>query len=223
MKKVLAYCAFLDKPGVSRPESGVGGAAVEEISRGELRLLWSEVEWPFDSSALQRHALEFHGVVSHIFSQTAVAPFRLLSVFEDRESLEAFLTRHHIEFAADLKRLQSFVQMECVLYVGREAANAASGKAYLELKAGLLRGVENEIQKLRQALNGLSHGITVKESKNGSRIFVLVERGREQEFISRIKGIPLPERLERRTSGPWPAAQFLSDAVKSPQEPIKHD
>jgi hypothetical protein len=58
--------------------------------------------------------------------------------------------------------------------------------------------------------------VRTRESKNGTRIFVLVERGRESEFVSRVQALPLPERLERRTSGPWPAAEFLSEAVKMP-------
>jgi hypothetical protein len=216
MQKVLAYCAFLEKPGMSRPARGVSGSRIEEMADGDLRLLWSQVEWPFESSALQQHAVEFHHVVKHVFSQVAVVPFRLLSIFEGRDVLANFLAAHRADFVADLKRLQDFVQMECVLYVGREAAAVASGKAYLELKAGLLRGVEGQIQNVREALNGISHGLRTRESKNGTRIFVLVERGRESEFVSRVQALPLPERLERRTSGPWPAAEFLSEAVKMP-------
>lgn len=218
MKRVLAYCAFLDREGVSRPPSGVGGAAVNEIAEGPLRLLWSEVEWPFDSAALQRNAVEFHGVVSHMFSQGAVVPFRLLSVFDDQESLAAFVAAHHIDFVADLERLANFVQMESVIYVGREAAaTGISGKAYLELKAELLRGVEGYFEGLREALNPISQGIKVRESKNGSRVFVLVERGNEASFHSLVQGVPVPERLSRRLSGPWPASEFLSNAVKMPE------
>lgn len=220
MKRVLAYCAFLGREGISRPRSGVDGAAVNEIAEGLLRLLWSEVDWPFDSPALQRNAVEFHGVVSHMFSQGAVVPFRLLSVFDDQESLAAFVSAHHIDFVADLERLANFVQMESVIYVGREAAaTGISGKAYLELKAELLRGVEGYIQCLRETLNPISHEIRVRESKNGSRVFVLVERGNEASFHSLVQGVPVPERLSRRLSGPWPASEFLSEAVRVPQTP----
>ena len=218
MKKALAYCAFLDREGTSRPQSGVGGAAVNEIAQGRLRLLWSQVEWPFDSAALQRNAVEFHGVVSHMFSQGAVVPFRLLSVSDDQGSLAAFVAAHQIDFVADLERLANFVQMESVIYVGREAAaTGISGKAYLELKAELLRGVEGYIQRLREALNPISREIHVRESKNGSRVFALVERGNEARFHSLVQGVPVPERLSRRLSGPWPASEFLSEAVRMPE------
>ena len=218
MKRALAYCAFLDSEGISRPQSGVGGAAVNEIAQGRLRLLWSEVEWPFESALLQRNAVEFHGVVSHIFSQDAVVPFRLLSVFDDHESLAAFVAAHHVDFVADLERLANFVQMESVIYVGREAAaTGISGKEYLELKAELLRGVEGYIQRLREALNPISHEIHVRESKNGSRVFALVERGNEAGFHALVQGVPVPERLSRRLSGPWPASEFLSEGVRMPE------
>jgi Gas vesicle synthesis protein GvpL/GvpF len=217
MRKVLPYCAFLDREGISRPRSGVGGAALKEMAEGKLRLLWSEVEWPFDSAVLQHNAVEFHRVISHLFSQGAVAPFRLLSVFDDQESLASFIAAHHVHFIADLERLEKFVQMECVLYVGREAAIAASGKAYLELKAELLRGVEGYVQSLREALSPISQGMQVKESRNGSRIFVLVKRGDEARFHSLVQDLPIPDRLSRRLSGPWPATEFLSQSVRMPQ------
>lgn len=212
----MAYCAFLDREGISRPESGVSGAAVQEMAEGKLRLLWSDVDWPFDSAALQQHAVEFHGVISHLFSQGAVVPFRLLSVFDDEESLASFVREHRANFTADLERLENFVQMECVLFVGREAAAVASGKAYLEMKAGLLRRVEGYVQRLREVLTPISYEVRVRESKNGSRVFVLVERGSESRFRSLVSELALPERLERRISGPWPASEFLSEAVRMP-------
>lgn len=217
MSKALAYCAFLDREGISRPESGVDGAAVQEMAEGKLRVLWSDVDWPFDSAALQQRAVEFHGVVSHLFSQGAVIPFRLLSVFDDQASLAVFVKEHHADFTADLERLANFVQMECVLFVGREAAAVASGKAYLEMKADVLRGVEGQVQRLREVLTPVSHEVRVRESKNGSRVFVLVKRGDETRFRSLVQELVLPERLERRISGPWPASEFLSEGVRTPQ------
>jgi len=42
----------------------------------------------------------------------------------------------------------------------------------------------------------------------------LLERGQEALFRSTVERVEVPEGLERRTSGPWPPAEFLSDAVK---------
>jgi len=217
MTKILAYCAFLHRAGMSLPQHGLDGAALHAIAENELHVLWSEVEWPFDSSALQRSAVEFHQVVSHMFSQGAVVPFRLLSVFDDRQALAHFVAAHRTRFIEDLERLQNLVQMECVLYFKPEPATNSSGRDYLQRKAEVLRGAEAHAADISKALSALSHGLRIRESKNGSRIFVLVERGSEEKFRSIIRELPVPGQLSRRIGGPWPAAEFLSESVKMPQ------
>jgi hypothetical protein len=217
MTKVLAYCACLSRPEISLPSTGVNGAVVQQVTEGRLSLLHSQVEWPFDPPALQRNAVEFHRVVSHMFAQGAVAPFRLLSVFDDLQDLADFLAAHHANFAADLERLHNLVQMECVLYFAPRAGLKPSGKEYLQMKADLLRLAEDFVQSMSDALQGVAKEIRVRESKNGGRIYVLVERGNEKIFHSAVQELHLPERFARRLSGPWPPAEFLSDSVKMPQ------
>ena len=216
MTRILAYCAFLHNPAISLPEIGVAGAKVQEIAHGELKLLWSDVEWPFPESTLQASAMEFHQVVSHIFSQTGVAPFRLLSVFDDQQSLADFIAAHQAGFVADLKRLQHMVQMECVLYFAPQAGVRPTGTEYLQRKAELLQRTEEFVGSMKHALADLACEIRVRESRTGGRIFVLVQRGNEKKFASIVQELPIPERLARRTSGPWPPAEFLSGAVKTP-------
>ena len=219
MSRVLAYCAFQQGPQVTLPALGVRAAPVQLMSSGGLGLLWSEVEWPFVPDQMQRSALEFHDVVRHVFHQTAVIPFRLLSVFEDQQALAAFVAENQAHFLEDLERLKDFVQMECVVYPAPVAAQAgaASGKAYLERKALAARSSEGFAHAVRDAVAHLSHELRVREGKNGTRIFVLVERGREGDFRRAVSALPLPEHLSRRVSGPWPAAEFLSGQVKAPQ------
>lgn len=217
MTKTLAYCAYLDRAGISLPPTGVNGAVIHQLTHGKLRLLHSQVEWPFDYPALQRNAVEFHRVVSHMFAQGAVVPFRLLSVFDDLQDLVGFLTAHHADFVVDLERLQNLVQMECVLYFAPRAGLKPSGKEYLQMKADLLQLAEDFVENMNNALQGVAKEIRAKEAKNGGRIYVLLERGQEKTFHSVVQELPLPERFARRLSGPWPPAEFLSDAVKMPQ------
>lgn len=221
MTKALPYCVFVHRAGISLPIHGVHSAALQEIKLADLRVLWSEVEWPFDYSAVQQNAVEFHRVVNHMFSQGAVVPFRLLSVFDDRQSLADFLASHEADFVNDLERLQNLVQMECVLYFAPQVAAGISGKDYLERKAEVLRGAETYAQNIKTALSGISRGIRTRESKNGSRIFVLVERGQEEDFRSIVQELPIPERIARRVSGPWPPAEFLSDSFRIPTATAK--
>ena len=219
MNRVLAYCGFQRAPEIALPAIGVNAQPVQLMSTGGLGLLWSEVEWPFAPAQMQRSALEFHEVVRHVFNQTAVIPFRLLSVFDDQQALRAFVAENQARFLDDLDRLKGFVQMECVVYPapGQAQAGSSSGKAYLEKKAVAMRSSEGFAQAVRDAVAHLGHEVRVREGKNGTRIFVLVERGRETDFREAVSVLPLPQHLSRRISGPWPTAEFLSDQVKAPQ------
>jgi Gas vesicle synthesis protein GvpL/GvpF len=219
VSRVLAYCAFRYGPQISLPDVGVRAAQVQLLRQGALGLLWSEVEWPFDPARMQRSAVEFHDVIHHIFGQAAVIPFRLLSVFQDGAELAAFAAAHEESFLDDLERLRQFVQMEFVVYPapGRMQPENSSGKAYLEQKAGMVWAIEQHVTHMRDALGALSHQVVVRETRNGHRVFVLVERGSEQAFRETVNGMGVPEGLSRRSSGPWPAAEFLSERVKTPQ------
>ncbi|HWX53546.1 MAG TPA: GvpL/GvpF family gas vesicle protein [Verrucomicrobiae bacterium] len=219
MNKVLAYCGFLHQPALSLPDAGVNGAAVECLQNSGLCLLWSDVQWPLDPPAMQRNAVEFHRVVTHMFSQDAVVPFRLLSLFDDRASLGSFVAEHGGNFVADLERLRAFVQMECVIYFGAPvyAQDSISGTRYLQDKAELLRIVEDYVANVKAATAGAGMEVRLREVKHGTRIFVLAERGREEEFRAAVNNVPVPDRLARRTSGPWPASEFLSAQVRTPK------
>jgi Gas vesicle synthesis protein GvpL/GvpF len=221
VSRALAYCAFLHAPETSLPQTGVGSAAVQAMAAGGLRLLWSEVEWPFRAEHAQQYAVEFHGVVSHVFRQRAVVPFRLLSVFEDAATLAGFAAEHQEAFVGDLERLKDVVQMECVVYPS-PAAQAArgspgSGAEYLRERAAVLGSVGRQVDELQAALRELAQEMRVREAKSGTRLFVLAERGREGQFRSIVEGVSVPEQLARRVSGPWPAAEFLSEQVRAPK------
>ena len=201
------------------PSTGVTAADVRVMAEGELRLLWSEVEWPFTSERMQKNALEFHDVISHVFRQGAVIPFRLLSIFENERSLATFMAEHAKAFLADLERLKDCVQMECVIFPAplRRQTNNSSGADYLREKAAMLREQEEHVRAIQESLRSLGRDIHVREGKNGTRIFILTERGREKEFRSMVEQQAVPPTLSRRISGPWPAAEFLSELVRAPQ------
>jgi Gas vesicle synthesis protein GvpL/GvpF len=222
VSRVLVYCAFQHGPELSLPSAGVQAAPVQVKSIDKLRLLWSEIEWPLAPEHLQQSAVEFHGVVHHVFRQAAVIPFRLLSVFDDEAVMAAFAEENQTGFIEDLERLQDFVQMECVVYPAPQPRAAttcgnSSGREYMEQKAMALRSSEGFAQAIRNALADVTQEIRVREAKNGTRIFVLVKRGQEKDFRDAVSASAVPERLSRRVSGPWPAAEFLSDRVKAPQ------
>jgi hypothetical protein len=220
MSRVLAYCVFSGNPRISLPLTGVDGAKLQMMAPGPLQLLWSEVEWPFRPEHMQKHAVEFHGVVNHVFKQVAVVPFRLLSVFDNYGVLAGFVVEHASAFIADLERLKDLVQMECVVYPapaqpGQQAVSS-TGAEYLRRKAGMARSAEAFTKAALEAAASVICEARVRESKNGTRIFALVKRGNEDEFSRIMSAMPLPEHLSRRLSGPWPAAEFLSEQVRAP-------
>jgi hypothetical protein len=191
---------------------------VNVLEHDELRLLWSEVEWPFEPSTFQRKAIEFHQTVHHLFKQTAVIPFRLLSIFDHQQSLADFVARHGSGFIADLERLQDVVQMECIIFFKSPGLpDLSSGSAYLRQKAGLQHLLDEFGGNLHTALSPVSAGLRIKEVKNGKRIYCQVQRGQEDLFRTTAQGVKMPDSLERRVSGPWPAAEFLSESVKMPE------
>ena len=213
MTRALAYCAYLDAPEIAAPQAGVNGAPVRVISEGGLRLLWSEVEWPFAPEKLQQHAVEFHAVVTSIFARVAVAPFRLLSVFEDEKALAEFVKAHVGELIADVERLKEFVQMECVLYVMGERGQSESGAAYLRQKADVLQKIEDAARSVCEQLEEVAAEVRVRDGKNGRRVYALVARGSEAHFREAVRGVPQVDGVSRRVSGPWPAAEFLSEEL----------
>lgn len=220
MTKALAYCGFLHNPEISLPLSGVAGAPLLEMVDGGLRLLWSQAPWPFAPDSMQRCAVEFHQVVRHLFRQAAVAPFRLLSVFDHRQALADFVAAQRGILIADLERLSGSVQMECVIFFKSPLpSDLSSGQNYLRQKAGLRRAVEELEASIRHSLESSGVEVRTREVHQGRRMYCLVERGREKLFQSIVQDIPAPFPLERRMSGPWPAAEFLNDALRRPPVP----
>ena len=189
MSRILVYCGFRQSPELVLPALGVNAAPVQLRSLDDLSLLWSEVDWPFDPQRMQRSAVEFHEVVQQVFKQTAVIPFRLLSVLDDLPAFTAFAAENRERFLQDLNRLKDFVQMECVIYPApsQTPIDRSSGKAYLEQKAVALRSSEGLAQAVQDSVAHLSREVRVREGKNGTRIFVLVERGRENDFRRRSR------------------------------------
>lgn len=187
------------------------------LESGGLDLLWSEVEWPLASESIQNDAIEFHRVITHVFSQTAVAPFRLLTVFDNVRALATFAAGVQSDFLADLERLENMVQMECVIYFKpRRDGDRSSGQAYLRQKAEVRRSIDEYSNAVKNLLASIARDIRIREVNTGNRIFCLVERGEEALFRTQVESIAIPAGLERRLSGPWPPAEFLSDSVKAP-------
>jgi len=195
----------------------VNHASVNVFTEGRLSLVWSNVDWPFDPASMQQSAVAFHQVINHIFVQTAVVPFRLLTVFENEQSLMAFVAQHCEQFIADLERLKSCVQMECLVYFVRSRQVEASPEVHKRRNAELWQIVHEHVQDIRNVLSAISRDVRIHEIKSGNRIFALVERGKENAFRAAVERTIVPQPIARRINGPRPAAEFLSESIKVPQ------
>jgi gas vesicle protein GvpL/GvpF len=206
-RRAVAYCAFAHVEGLARPATGINAAPVQEIVHDRLRVLWSDVEWPFAPALLQRHAVEFHDVVTQVFTTIAVAPFPLLTIFPGLRELQDFVAARAGGIMADLDRLRDLVQMECVLYVIGDRARAGL--------SGEMRGaLAHSAAQLELALAAFGAETRIREVKSGFRIFTLVRRGAEAQFQGVVNEIMLPKQISRRTSGPRPAVEFLTQPLK---------
>lgn len=210
---MLAYCGFLARPGLSLPVEGVAGAAIDALADEELRLLWSEIEYPLQPSQFRRDAVAFHRVLHRVFAQTAVIPFRFPSLFANRSALAGFIAGERREFAADLRRLKDHVQMECVVLRRRDGADVGSGTAYLTGKRAADQAITAFAQQVKQAVSPLAAALGERPATPGTRICALWPRGREADFAALVRSLPVSRALETRVSGPWPASAFLSGAL----------
>jgi gas vesicle protein GvpL/GvpF len=206
-RRALAYCAFQHCQGIVPPRTGVNGALIQEMANDRLRVLWSDVEWPFAPDEMQKHAVDFHRVVTQVFAATAVAPFPLLTIFPDLLSLQAFIAARAATVLADLDRLRDLVQMECVHYVIGERSRSG-------LSDEIREALAHSARQVQEALQAIGAETRIREVKSGLRIFTLVQRGAEKQFQSVVEDVALPDGISRRTSGPRPAAEFLTQPLK---------
>ncbi len=223
MSKVLAYCAYLKRTEIMLPPAGVNGVPLQLIARNDLRLVWSQVDWPFNAPQLQGFAVDFHNVVSQVFRQAAVAPFQLLTVFDSREAMVEFAHGNEESIVADLDRLKACVQMECVAYVvgaRRDTLQdppAAKDPAKAHFDPQALFRMKEYTNQVVATVAGQSREVKVREVRGGNRIFALVDRGQEQLFLQTVHDLPLPSMVSRRFKGPEPAGEFLSLRLGTPR------
>lgn len=195
--------------GEATPPPGVGGAEVKPHVAGGVRCWYSEAA--HTSGAAKEDVLAFHGVVSAFFRAMTVVPFRFPTTMADEAVLSAWLEKHAALVKQELNRLRDLVQME--LYFGASAGGpASSGRAYLEGKRDVLRGLEQEAEKARAAVSNLVAEWRQKETRDGLRCYALIRRGDERVFLTQLGTI----REGARVSGPWPPSEFLDPALTQP-------
>jgi len=214
---LLPYCIIEAKTSVTGPLQGVQDFPVENLVEGELRCFYSSIS----DSQLEgevENALRFHQVISQIFSQTAVVPFRFHELVNDETELRNFLRERGKEYARALARLRNLVQMELRISIAAQTNTSAktSGKEYLQQRRMELAAPAAAAAQAREQLRDLVRDWRERQTAAGLRCYALVPREKSEEWKKRIGELNSPAGLQLMPSGPWPATEFMQ-----PQETAK--
>jgi hypothetical protein len=213
---LLLYCITWVDDSVAIPRNGVKEASLEELEYSGLRCIFSRGQDLNElTAALPDSALQFHGVVQHMFRQVAVIPFRFPTLVRDRAELEAHLQTNEQKYRESLARLQNLAQMEIRISRAKpdvEAENdirKQSGTDYLRERQKRQALLDATTETLKRAGSPWLKGWRVRQQADKIRCFALLHRGEKQSFEEALAGITVPADLKVRVTGPWPATEFL--------------
>jgi hypothetical protein len=228
---------------------GVDGLPVEAIRRGPLTVLFSRVPAArFDEAAL-RSGLEdmsrlealargHEHVLDGALDGGPVVPFRLCTLYERDEGIEAMLEERHDELLAELDRVRGKAEWSVkVLHRPAERVGAAepatSGTDYLarrrrarEDTAAAAEVVNAAATVVHEALRGLAEDAAVVRPQDrrlsgleGEMVLngaYLVADDRSAGFRATLEDLAArhePYDLHFTLSGPWPAHHFTGVAT----------
>ena len=161
---------------------------------------------------LRQSGIEFHRVLTAVFSSGAIIPFRFPTIFASHDELASHVAGHSHEYKASLERFANLVQMEIRIGRRAEVKTSESGAAYLKGKQKAINSTEQFSDNLKRALSSTSLERRQRPSKDGVRQFLLVERSRIPEFEAAARNITVPDGISVRVSGPWPVSEFLDQS-----------
>jgi hypothetical protein len=217
---LLVYC-LSELRTLTAPQKGVGGLPVETLEQDQLRCFFSRGERREQllGSAPRETALAFHKVVSRIFDQVAVVPFRFPTILESEAELGTHLTEQAAGYHEALVRLRDLVQMELhlahktsSLVEQREETDVAvrtSGTQYLRTRQVEQHELADLGNALRRSGDNLIQGWHERASTFGLRCFALIDRLAVDRFKTRLAQVQIPSALSARVTGPWPATEFV--------------
>ena len=209
---VLAYCVSAAYDFLDAPTEAVGGSLVYETEELGLRAWYSEVQEDTfaGSENVTKAALEFHRFVSAVFREGNVLPFRFPTILESVDELRSHLEEKSVWYSGALRRSQGLAQFEArVISKAKLTPEAVSGTDYLEVRKRLRDLSADAVNGLLTALADYLREHHVKETQQGTRVYLLVERGRIGEFRAAAARSAIADGFEIRLSGPWPPTEFL--------------
>ena len=210
---LLLYCVTEDR--VTRPKTaGVRGGKVDCIVGQGLHCFFSTVDELDElqaSETVREDALQFHAVITELFSHAAVIPFRYPTVVESAVWVAEFLEEHASSYRQTLASHRDDVQMDVRLLLREphRASPSLSGKEFLEHRRDLEKLLENAASACRDKLGSVAVRWRQRPTREGLRCFALVRRAEVRAFQQQIQAVALPENVKAVVSGPWPTTEFL--------------
>ena len=213
---MLAYCMLDPAVQIAVPPRGVRDSAVESLVESGIRCIVSNLDSPdLDSPANpapQFHkddALRLHHVVSAIFQQAAVIPFRFPTLLPESE-LRAFVQQNSAAYLEALSRLREMVQMELRIVSNQTPASVpASGTDYLRTLHAVTKARDDASATAREAAGDLAQDWRTRPLAQGLRCYALVRRDDIEPFRQRMQALPISDIVTLTVNGPWPATEFL--------------
>ena len=219
---VLVYC-LSELLAIAIPEKGVGELAVESLEQDGIRCFFSRSDSRDQilGPPARETALAFHSVITSVFRQVAVIPFRFPTILEDETELRTHLTEQESTYREALIHVRNLVQMELHLLPkpafqekqGSEEVPAnLTGTEYLRARQVEQRKLADLSAALRQIGGSLIRDWRERRSAHGLRCFALIERHSIGHFNDLIMTTQVAPELSARVSGPWPASEFIQQS-----------
>lgn len=209
---LLLYCVAPE----TSPETsvtGVGGEAVlNTVARG-LKFYYSEaVAEAMSSRDVVTAAQAVHAVVSDIFLNGPVLPFKYPTVVADLDEIARLASDRGDAYGRFLERVGSRVQMDVRLTLESEGPPAAtSGRAYLQGRARRQATLSAAAERCRLA--AASAEWRTQTNAENIRCQALMERVEVLSFLERMRTLGLPDGVKAAVSGPWPPAGFWDNEL----------
>lgn len=207
---LLLYCIVEAGLHVSAPGHGIQQAAVDDITDSDLRCFYSSIaSLASDPAAIKQAALDFHKVVSAIFEQVTVIPFRFPALVADATELTSHLKDNAAKYSQALHRLRGMAQMEAMISVIASEPRRASGTQYLRDRHEQQSALRRAAASVRSQTQPLLTDWRERETNHGLRCYALLTKAQAPQFAEMVRCIEAPAGLQLRVTGPWPATEFV--------------
>jgi hypothetical protein len=210
---ILLYC-IAKGDAATGSLTGVAGDAISRVELGTLAVFTSsntdKSNWL--RPQLQTSALEFYRVLREIFKSTAIIPFRFPTIFDYEGQLIERLRERAREYTVLLGKFGELVQMEIRITNPDLKKPVESGTQYLKVRQTATAMIEKFATELHAALSALLQDWRQRPSKDGVRVFALIDRNQVTNFRTMMGNTPVPLGLSVRVSGPWPVSEFIEQS-----------